>query len=595
MAGNQQPELFDLVAVTAPSGVPELGVGDVGTVVELLPPDGVEVEFLTRDGRTRYVGGLPVRNVLTLGHVGDKARATDCVSPSAVRWARKNILRFGDTDLLPVSFEYQVLAGPSWSATYDHVCRVDLASYSQRPFRRYLVPKPGAGFRIAHLLDPIDAILYAAAAYEMSTAIESSRVSKESRVACSYRVDATDEGRLYAEKNGWSDYDAQSADLARRHAFALETDIADFYSQVSHQGLSHALRDAGVPERRVESLDRLLGFYSPGQKKGIPVGPAASHVLAEACLSRVDRMLLDKGYAFARYVDDFRVFAQDRTAAISASYEIAKYLDNNYRLAIQDAKTSVRPTEELLAHRLANAQREADDEKERSLAELIADMRRNAAYGVDLEDFAVDDAGPTAQRMLLELVSEALDSSPIQFGTISHALRLAKSIRTDALHGIVLDDLRALSPVLRDVCNYLMATFPSDELLARAVGDRLIDFATGSDYSACPYVRLWVLHVLCEQPSASTYEAVASLAEKGEADLGVRPHALAASAFKRPDWVGDRMATVMDFAPWDRRALIWAGQALLRKERRAWLARVLAETDDPLDVAVASHVRSLPV
>ena len=41
-------------------------VGDVGTVVELLLPDGLEVEILDRDGRSRYIATLSVTDVLVL-------------------------------------------------------------------------------------------------------------------------------------------------------------------------------------------------------------------------------------------------------------------------------------------------------------------------------------------------------------------------------------------------------------------------------------------------------------------------------------------------------------------------------------------------
>ena len=51
--------------LNAPSDA-EVEVGDVGTVVELLPPDGVEVEFLNRDGRTRCVTTLAAGDVLVL-------------------------------------------------------------------------------------------------------------------------------------------------------------------------------------------------------------------------------------------------------------------------------------------------------------------------------------------------------------------------------------------------------------------------------------------------------------------------------------------------------------------------------------------------
>jgi hypothetical protein len=62
----RQPKLLDVVAVLDAPAEAEVEVGDVGTVVELLPPDGVEVEFLDRGGRTRCVTTLTVNDVLVL-------------------------------------------------------------------------------------------------------------------------------------------------------------------------------------------------------------------------------------------------------------------------------------------------------------------------------------------------------------------------------------------------------------------------------------------------------------------------------------------------------------------------------------------------
>lgn len=64
--GPRRPKLFDTLAVLDPPVHVPVEVGDVGTVVELLPPDGVEVEFLDRDGRTRCLAALPVDSILVL-------------------------------------------------------------------------------------------------------------------------------------------------------------------------------------------------------------------------------------------------------------------------------------------------------------------------------------------------------------------------------------------------------------------------------------------------------------------------------------------------------------------------------------------------
>jgi hypothetical protein len=58
--------MLDVVAVLHSAGQSDLEVGDVGTVVELLPPDGLEVEFLDRDGRTRCIATLTTGDVLVL-------------------------------------------------------------------------------------------------------------------------------------------------------------------------------------------------------------------------------------------------------------------------------------------------------------------------------------------------------------------------------------------------------------------------------------------------------------------------------------------------------------------------------------------------
>jgi len=62
----RKPKLLDLVAVLSDPSDASIEIGDVGTVVELLPPDGLEVEFLDPDGRTRCLATLKVDDVLVL-------------------------------------------------------------------------------------------------------------------------------------------------------------------------------------------------------------------------------------------------------------------------------------------------------------------------------------------------------------------------------------------------------------------------------------------------------------------------------------------------------------------------------------------------
>jgi hypothetical protein len=66
MTQPRQAKLLDVVAVLSSYSESDVEVGDVGTVVELLPPDGLEVEFLDRDGRTRCIATLTTKDILVL-------------------------------------------------------------------------------------------------------------------------------------------------------------------------------------------------------------------------------------------------------------------------------------------------------------------------------------------------------------------------------------------------------------------------------------------------------------------------------------------------------------------------------------------------
>lgn len=56
-------ELLETVVLTRDLSEPGLKQGDLGTIVELYEPDGLEVEFVTAAGRTQAVVTLHIRDV----------------------------------------------------------------------------------------------------------------------------------------------------------------------------------------------------------------------------------------------------------------------------------------------------------------------------------------------------------------------------------------------------------------------------------------------------------------------------------------------------------------------------------------------------
>jgi hypothetical protein len=92
-------------------------------------------------------------------------------------------------------------------------------------------------------------------------------------------------------------------------------DIVDFYRSINLRTLDIALQKYGVETWLIERAFLLLRTWEPSIGGGIPIGPSASHIFAEAVLMSIDDNLAAQGVAFVRYLDDYRMFAPDIATA----------------------------------------------------------------------------------------------------------------------------------------------------------------------------------------------------------------------------------------------------------------------------------------
>ena len=105
------------------------------------------------------------------------------------------------------------------------------------------------------------------------------------------------------------------AGLAARRRTIAFADVRRCYASMSPTIVGEALRRAGIPtacevEGFLASLER-IGV------EGLPVGPDASAVLANAVLAQVDRTLREAGVEHLRWVDDVVLSGGDASAALS--------------------------------------------------------------------------------------------------------------------------------------------------------------------------------------------------------------------------------------------------------------------------------------
>ena len=506
----------------------------------------------------------------------------DHLKHESIDWAITHIRRYGDTDIFPVPFEYEAIKH-SWDNLKKSILEIDIAGYEGRPFRRILVPKQSGGYRVAIQLDPIDTIIYTALAYEASLLVEEFRIPIEKKVACSYRVELGAKGELFRKNNGWDDFHSKSQELAQDGKFniVLTADIADFFNQLGHHRIRNSLEYVGVEKDRAKNIENLLMNFTRGQSQGIPIGPSASIIFSEACLSDVDNFLLRKGYVHTRYVDDFRIFCVNTKQAHEALHDLTEYLYTSHRLSLQAHKTKLFEVEKFISLEMIDPgelESNTQEEKLEALKEFFSNYQ---------EDETDEDIAEIVRDNIVELFQACLNQNPIHLGTAKYLLRRATALRTGLLRETVLNNIDKLAPTMREVTQYIIATTSGS--YAEEIGNKFIKGCSETDYEFLEYVQSWQLELLLSKMSNSMEKDIIKLCHKYKENLGQRPYALLARKNGYIDWVREQKETWLNNSPWDRRAIIWSAKALSSDEMNYWLKRV-QNAGDILDKAIAESV-----
>jgi hypothetical protein len=506
----------------------------------------------------------------------------ELVRPDSLDWAKVHLEKFGDSDLLPTPFEYHAIFA-NWKSVKRHLEMTDLERLPPRGLVHFQVPKPEGTFRVATRLNPLDTILYTAAVYECAPLIEKWRVSP--KIACSYRIDLQPDGSFFSRDTPFDSFNKLSIAHAARKSvqYVVNADIADFYTQIGIHRVKNALEGAGVPEGRAEALHDVLLRWNAKQSRGIPVGPHASIVLAEAVLNDVDQFLVGRGFKHVRYVDDFRIFCKSYAETIRALHDLSEYLSTAHRLALQPTKTRTLRKETFLKW-MEDPERLAKKKKKQKLAD--ATLRWTVA--------AYDDPGakrpptPSDADILPDLLTEALGRKPVRIGELRFVLKQATRVRTNKIQNAILKNLRLLVPVLGEVVAYLCGS--KQKSSSKAVAKALRLFALEAHNAYLPFVREWII-VAMEKfgPHVQTSDLVKLASTMKKHGGGLREEALLARIRNDQAWTRQHKERWKSMGEWDRRAVILAGSTMTPDERHAW-KDVVQGSDDLLDRCVANEI-----
>jgi hypothetical protein len=172
--------------------------------------------------------------------------------------------------------------------------------------------RPGAGPRWLTELDPRTASMYALLVHRHAQRVEA---SLDPGVIAN-RVGPRGTLRpLPASRAAWR---RRLVRMLRPDAplAVVSSDVYRCYPSVQGDALGLALAECAIDPGDIGELLRLLGRIARAGAPGLPIGPEASAVLANAVLATADRAAIRAGMQLIRWVDDVVLVGPDRSSVM---------------------------------------------------------------------------------------------------------------------------------------------------------------------------------------------------------------------------------------------------------------------------------------
>ncbi|MDZ8066754.1 MAG: RNA-directed DNA polymerase [Nostoc sp. DedQUE08] len=519
---------------------------------------------------------------------------------TSLEWALKHLTRYYDSDFYPKSFEFEAIAY-YWVQVKNYILNLELLDYTPRTPFASLAFKVNRTFRVVHQLDPVDALIFTALVYEITQIIEDYRIPVCDRIACSYRI-KTDVNGSFFEKDddGWTNYIEKSDELANSYpdGFVLLCDITDFYNQIYLHRIQNIVSEAGSSPyyEHATVLEKFLMGLNTNTSRGIPVGPMASMVLAEAIMGDIDKKIATFTRDFTRWVDDIRIFFSSKEQAQFLLHELTRYLYTSHRLVLSDHKTQIitvnefrrkyhksqeKIEKEAVLERFAGYLHEKRIKLSNPYPSILESNDKEAA--INFEMLESDEKFKIITAAYEELFVKIIGAEYLDLGLTRYLLRQATSYRYRNLVPIVLDNFETLLPVIREVVIYLNRVL--SERQVQNYKNKFEQILT-QEYLALPYINIWVFNLFQNEH----FNKIILSIDYGSIKR-VREKALIAKRKRDTTWVKDHKDGLDVLGPWDKRAILYAATVLSPDEMTHWL-NLASARGDILDKAIVAYLRS---
>jgi hypothetical protein len=469
----------------------------------------------------------------------------------------------GNNLFFPEPPEHKVIEA-HWPDIRSELSKIDLDIYTGYESCEMFAPKNRLNIRRVTQLHPYDLILYTALVLELREDITRNRLPPEEKAVFSYRAEGAEPHFLYNREPNFSHFKERLRELGSEGVLFGITDIADFYPRIYQHRLKNALLSAtgNSKEDEIRCLEKMLFRFADGASYGIPIGPLASRVLAEALLIDVDSTLRSLKIEFVRFADDYIIVANRIEDAEYGIRALAETLYLNHGLTLQTAKTKIKTAAEYLQS-FQNY-----DEKEQERRKLVDIVGGYHDTQESYEELSEDDQGLIDGLNLSEMLEEALEGEgDIDYQEISFILSRLSSLKDSDLIPIVLDNIEKLFPVAHSVGRFFQEFTSLKEPIQKQVTEKLLEPIENREH-ASEYYAVWILNLFFHHEGWNNAASLIRIFQQAESQAVKRYAALALSKSGTRAEVLMAMRSFNNSTSFVRSALLMASEKLGADERK---------------------------
>lgn len=250
---------------------------------------------------------------------------------------------------------------------------------------------------------------------------------------------------------------------------------------------------------------------------GIPVGPYASRLLAEALLIDVDTRLKTSDVEFVRWVDDFVIFTKSEYEAQSVLFTLGEWLYSRHGLTLQSAKTNILTIASYRNDHLVGHEERLTDR------DAVIQMFRDAGgdYG-DAEEPEEEEIQQTLEALqgydvVGLLRASMLDTALVDYQAVTYALTKLPRIpgapaelKREVLE-LVIENAELLYPVAEHIASYVLSFDNLTTAERRRIAKKLLKPLQSRRRPPPPYYAMWILHIFASSPDWNHANEIVSL------------------------------------------------------------------------------------